>query len=245
MFETAARRHLTYIVVDGVDARLTRTAITAHGAPIRHARRRRRVRNQVPGARTVVALKRVVQSKPVAHLVRRRVTQVVVGEAAAGQRRRHDGAPVVQEPFGRRAGGVGVGEVAVPKGVVVEPRHKVQVERLVVALAQLSLHGELGVGGVGGPGPVDSAVGALEDEGDVVRGEGRVEDAELVGEHFVLVHWVLVDGTSCFLSCLAQVSPVSHSTFILVLSFPTDPPKETWRAYLHTVTTRQSVVSPV
>lgn len=100
--------------------------------------------------------------------------KVIVGGGTAGDGGVEDGASVVPHVVGR---GVGLGEVAVAQGAAGKVL-EVDVERLVVTLAECLFHGKLG--GVVEPVGVGGASSSLENELNVARGKVLVENGKLL-----------------------------------------------------------------
>lgn len=164
--------------MDGVDTGSVGARVTASGASAGGAELGGRVGDEVAVAGAAAALEGVVETHPVTDLVGDGVAKVVVGGAAAGHRGVEDAAAILVEGVG--AGRNGGGEVAVAE-VAAQVLEEVDVERLIGALAERLLHGNLSA--IRGPAGVDGEVGALEREGKPVRGVGALEDAELVVQH--------------------------------------------------------------
>lgn len=122
------------------------------------------------GASTLEGMK---ETEPVTNLVGGGTAKVVVGGGTTWDGGGEDGASIVVEIVG---GWAGLGEVAVSKETSRELL-KVDVEGLVVSLAERLLHGELGAVGV--PGVVGGKGSTLEDKLDTGIGEISVEDSEL------------------------------------------------------------------
>lgn len=127
-----------------------------------------------------IALESVVETEPMTNFVGDRLALVVVGRAATGDGGVEDGAAIIVEVVGAR--GDGGREVAVSK-VAANLLHEVDVEGLVVTLAEGLLHGQLVA--VRGPGRVDGLVGASQSEADAVGGKVAVHHGQLVAQHGV------------------------------------------------------------
>lgn len=109
-----------------------------------------------------------------ANLVGGGVAKVVLGQATSGNSSGADDDTIVVESGG--AGRNGLGEVGVSE--VGGTGKEVDVQVGVGALAERALHGQLGR--VRSPLGVDSPVGTGLRELDIVGGEGRVQDVELL-----------------------------------------------------------------
>jgi hypothetical protein len=164
---------VVHVVVDGVKTRLARARVTADGAARAGARLGRRIGDTVTRA-GAAALEGVVQTEPVAGLVRGRLAEVEANGGAAGEGVLEDGAAVADEGAG--AGGGGGGEVAVAE-VSTDGVEDVDVEGGVGAAAEGLLHG--GLAAVAGPDRVDGRGAAGVAEVDAVGGEVVTEDVEL------------------------------------------------------------------
>ncbi|TLS28684.1 hypothetical protein PpBr36_01471 [Pyricularia pennisetigena] len=167
-------------VVDGVKTGLVGAAVPADGAAAAGAGLGGSVVDQVALA-VAATLERVVQTEPVADLVHGGLAQVETVDAAARNGSRGNGAAVQADG----GGGVGGGEIAVAQDAAGNAGQEVQVQVLVGSLAESGLHGRLAA--VIGPGGVDGAVGALEDELDARGGVVLVHDAELLLDGGILL----------------------------------------------------------
>jgi len=166
-----------------IKPRLVRARIPPDGAALARARLGGCVRDVV-AVSVAASLEGVVQSEPVADLVRGDVSQVEVCLAAARERRRLDAA-AVHDVDGRAGRGV-LGEVAVAQPIVVQVLDDVEVERPVGTQAQLPLHGQFLAVVVVGPDGVDGTGGALVGELDSVGLVSVVEDGQLLRQSCVL-----------------------------------------------------------
>lgn len=172
--------------MDGVNTGLAGAGVTADRAAGRSGGLGGGVGDGVTGT-GAAALEGVVETEPVTNLVGGGVAEVVVGGAAARGGAIEDGAAVAD--VGGGAGRGSGGEVAVSQ-VTTHLLEEVEVEVLVGALAESALHGHLVALGVISPVGVDGLVSAGEGERDAIGGKSRLENAELVVDHGVLLIWL-------------------------------------------------------
>lgn len=182
----ARRRRIIHKVIHRIIPRQTRAGVALGIATPRGSRLSGRVIDAVAGALTA-ALEGVMQPKPVADFMRGGSGFAL----AAGEGDVPDEAAVVVEAGGGRGGdGGGVGAETVQqiaRAGVLHEGHEVDVDGLVVALAERLLHvGHLGLVAAGGPFGVDGAGDALEAERDAAGGVVLVEVLELFLKGFVL-----------------------------------------------------------
>ncbi len=172
---------VVHVVVDGVKARNARARVTASGASRRRAVLSRSVVNLVTGA-VAAALEGVEETHPVADFVGGGTALVVGSGRAARDGASEDGATIADESAA--AGGSVGREVAVTQ-VRAQIAEEVKVERGVVTLAELTLHGHLIA--VASPLGVERSVGILEREREAAVGIGAVEDLHLLSNGAVLL----------------------------------------------------------
>lgn len=155
---------IVHVVVNRIETLLVWACVASSGAAKSGRGLSRRVRHSI--GVVAAALKRVLETEPVANLVHRDATQVVlVGVGRAVDDVVVHGAAIQEPSVGARDNVVN-GVVAVPRGTgCLEVLDVVQVQVLVGTLAELLLHVEPVE--VGGPGRVDGVIDIGEDELEV------------------------------------------------------------------------------
>ena len=159
------------MIANGIQTRPAGARVASGRAAKGRVRLGRRVSEPVVGL-GAATLKSVLQAEPVANLVHRGATHVVLAPGAAGNNIVAHGA-AVEEPLVGRAGDVGHRVVAQAGNVGREILDVVQIQILVCALAQRLFHVEFVL--CLGPSWVDGVVGLLESEAYAALGEVLVE----------------------------------------------------------------------
>lgn len=170
-----------HVVVNGVQARLTRARIAANGAARGRASLGRGISDEVtvPSATT---LECVIEAEPVTDFMGCCLSEVEAGSRSAWHSLCIEGDAVTVECRApRRHRGR---EVCIAKGVALKANLEVDVQVLVRSLAQSSLHSEFVV--VNGPARVDSAISAEKIERNVMRGKIGIHDCQLIRQHGIL-----------------------------------------------------------
>lgn len=177
--------------MDGVQTSLRGARVAANGASARLAGLSRSISDKVTAA-VATALKGMVQAHPVANFMGGGLAEVVALLRTARSSAMENGATIAVE-LGRPVGDA-LWEVAITQ-VAADVGHIVEVEGVVVALAERTLHGHLIA--VVGPAGVDGSGDLLEGERNTAISIIGVQDSKLLVEGSILgkCQYVMMSGT--------------------------------------------------